>query len=172
MMIEHALWAAFLIAAAPISDFEGASIPPGRAVGPSGAWEAVLAKTQARGEFRDMDGNIPANFGLADIRGPKEADHDSDYVNVWGYGTRAYFRPRHATLVSEAWRVRADGHWSIDQWILWVDLDGVLTRALHQVIIETRDRTVLEVQDDPLTPGDPRISAKFEALVRQWEAYR
>ncbi len=134
-------------------------------------WNELLEKVQQRGAFRERDGQIPANFGLADVRGDAQADHLADYINVWGYGSPRMFYPKQVTLVSEKWEVATDGNWHIHQWLFWIAPEGQVLRVAKQFIVQTRQRTVLDVRYDPVEPADPAAQAKLKDLLAQWRDF-
>ena len=140
---------------------------------PAGAWRDILAKACADGEYRPEDAPIiPATYGLAHIRGPREQSHKADYLNLWGgVYPDGVFRPWQASLVSEDWVIAADGNWHIDRWVFTPGLDGSIEYASHGVLVETLDGTVLDMSSERLAPGDPAVKAKLEALIVLWTGF-
>lgn len=57
----------------------------------------------------------------------------------------------------------------VDQWIFETDVYGQVQNAAHgTVVLPKKGGQPLSRKADPLKPGDPRIDAKFQALVKQF----
>lgn len=135
-------------------------------------WQELVAKVRALGTFTPTDGNIPDTYGLADVRGPKDAAHVANYVNEWGFtDSHGEFHADEVTLVSEQWTIPSDGHWHIDQWLFRLGTDGAVGARAHITLVETRDGQVLADDAEALKDGDPRIAAKFDALLNLWNGW-
>lgn len=135
-------------------------------------WQELVAKVRALGTFTPTDGNIPDTYGLADVRGPKDAAHIANYINEWGYtDSHGTFQAGEVTLVSEQWTIPSDGNWHIDQWLFRVGMDGSVSARAHITLVETRDGQVLADDGEALKDGDPRIQAKFDALLNLWNGW-
>ena len=76
---------------------------------PGQDWQAILSKLQNQGKYVVKDairvfGNvfIPASFQLADVRGPKAAAHNVDYVSILGTMDKAgVFQPERVLFTSQ-----------------------------------------------------------------------
>ena len=135
-------------------------------------WQELVAKVRALGQFTPSDGNVPDTYGLADLRGPAGAAHVANYINEWGYtDSHGTFQAGEVTLVSEYWSIPADGNWHIDQWLFRLGMDGSVGARAHITLVETRGGQVLADDAEPLKDGDPRIAAKFDALLNLWNGW-
>ena len=135
-------------------------------------WQELVAKVRTLGTFTPSDGNLPATYGLADVRGPKDAAHVANYINEWGYtDSHGEFQAGEVTLVSEQWTIPSDGNWHIDQWLFRVGMDGTVGARAHITLVETMDGQVLADDGEALKDGDPRIQAKFDALLNLWNGW-
>lgn len=135
-------------------------------------WQELVAKVRALGTFTPTDGNIPDTYGLADARGPQDAAHVANYINEWGYtDSHGTFQAGEVTLVSEQWTIPSDGNWHIDQWLFRVGMDGAVSARAHITLVETKDGQVLADDGEALKDGDPRIQAKFDALLSLWNGW-
>ena len=135
-------------------------------------WQELVAKVRALGTCTPTDGNIPSTYGLEDVRGPKDAAHVANYINEWGYtDSHGQFQAGEVTLVSEQWTIPADGNWHIDQWLFRMDMDGAVGARAHITLVETKDGQVLADDAEALKDGDPRIQAKYDALLNLWNGW-
>lgn len=178
---------AVALLALPLSSFAAPAVSPDaalssafsasrdlvRAAAPSpGHWQELVAKVRALGTFTPSDGNMPATYGLEDVRGPKDAAHVANYINEWGYtDSHGNFEAGEVTLVSEQWTIPADGNWHIDQWLFRMGMDGAVSARAHITLVETKDGQVLADDGEALKDGDPRIQAKFDALLNLWNGW-
>lgn len=134
-------------------------------------WRKVQNKACLKGAYRPADGMIPATMGLEDIKGGRQETHVSDYVNLWGWTSgEDVFAPDHATFVSEHWVLKGD-RFHIDQWILWSDLEGKLTRVMHGYLVEDVDGRVYDSGGYPAELGDPATKEKHAALLAMWASF-
>jgi hypothetical protein len=157
---------------------EAAKAPHAPAPAPLGIspmdWKEIVAKVRAKGAYSPADGEIPATYGLQDLRGPADAGHVAEYINEWGYtDSKGVFQVGEVSLVSEFWTIpAADGNWHIDQWLFRLDTDGTISSRAHITLVETRDGRVLADDAEQLKDGDPRIKAKYEALLSLWLGFQ
>lgn len=139
---------------------------------PPAEWKALLEKIRAKGKYTPGD-QMPATYGLEDVRGPLDAGHTANYINLWGYtASDGSFSTMEVTLVSEYWIVRPDGNWHIDQWIFRLDTDAAIQARAHITLVETPGRRVLEDTADPLKDAEVRIRNKYIALLHRWSGFR
>ncbi|HXT00109.1 MAG TPA: hypothetical protein VN915_05505 [Elusimicrobiota bacterium] len=186
--MNRSMLAAAVLALVPLSSFAAASFGEAelssafaasrglvRAAAPVSPahWLELIAKVRALGTFTPTDGNIPDTYGLADVRGPKDAAHVADYVNEWGFtDSRGEFQPGEVTLVSEQWTIPADGNWHVDQWLFRLGMDGSVGARAHITLVETQDGQVLADDGENLKDGDPRVQAKYDALLNLWNGWQ
>ncbi|MBI4677357.1 MAG: hypothetical protein HY748_07215 [Elusimicrobia bacterium] len=139
---------------------------------PATGWPELVLKVARNGSFTPGNGDIPATLGLAKIKGPKDATHHSDYINIWGFvdesGTFVAF---FVTLVSEAWTLKGDT-WVIEQWLHMLDMEGTGQRASYAVITEKLDGQVLDYKPEAMEVQGPPAVQNRNALLEMWKAYK
>ena len=151
----------------------GRAAAPDRSTLSPADWSALVAKIRAVGAYTPSNGDIPATYGLEDVRGPKDAAHLANYINEWGYtDSHGVFQPGEVTLVSEYWSIPADGNWHIDQWLFRLNVDGSISSRAHITLVETRDGQVLGDDAEQLKDGDPRVAAKYDTLLDNWKTFQ
>ena len=139
---------------------------------PDEVWQKIMAAAKSKGKYSPLNPPIPAGFILSDIRGDEKADHSADYVGVFGsVDDEGKFHAMIVNFVSELWKMGPkDGNWHIDQWIFKTDVYGGVEKSDHQTLIERPDRTIVSANMDKLAAADPRVKAKYDALIKLWSA--
>jgi len=143
-------------------------------IAPEATWQKILDAIRAKGKFdAGRPPFVPANFGLEDVKGPKDGDHAAEYASAFGMlNDDEQFEAKLVTFVSETWTKAADGNWHIDQWIFGMDVYGEVKKVGHGQLVESDDHSVLSENEDSLAPGDPRVAAKFKSLLDLWSTPR
>jgi hypothetical protein len=155
---------------ASLPSSKAASAPAILPSAPADAWTTILGNLRDAGKYEEDDGNLPAHFGFEDVKGAADAAHSADYVTVYGsVSDDGLFHPGWVGLVSEKWSIDAKGHWSIDQWLFRVKIDGGARDGMHNVLQESKDRRVLAEEEKGIANGG---AAEFKALVARWAAYK
>lgn len=96
-------------------------------------------------------------YSLSDIQPPDtNKDHQAEYFSAVGnLNDSGQFQVTEYQVVSEHWDLSQNGTmWTIDQWVLRVNLQGALIDARHNRIVETVDRQVLDHESSAVSPTE------------------
>lgn len=131
-------------------------------------WEQLISKARAEGEM--LDGGEMGILMVLTRKTPLEGakGHQADYFSTVGRIINDKYVPIWVSVVSETWRVNADGHWDIDQWIYYVDLYGALYDTKHITMIITQESRVLEHVGHPVDAEDPAEVARWGRMASEW----
>jgi len=132
-------------------------------------WAKVIETVKRDGKFKDGGGFMPSIFSIEDVSGDPKADHSMRGVSfVGGVNEEEQFEAMGALLVFQDFKLGKDGNFQIDQWVFQTDVYGRVGNVGHGTVVQTPDGKVLSTTPDKLSPGDPKIQAQFDALLKHW----
>ena len=152
-------------------------VPPSA---PEEDWHKILKVIESTGEFAQeenaefmLPGQPPIwTYSLtSDSSNGEKADHTLDYAAIRGVVNEAnLFEPRMGVFSSGKWKLRKDGGWQIDQWMFMTDIYGTVHNFTHIVVVLDADKNHVSDKPEELSPVDPRIAAKYNAVIKYWAA--
>lgn len=110
------------------------------------------------GTYRTLERITPNDRAIA---------HRAEYFSVVGWNIDGEFRADHLEIVSENWKIDADGNWDIEQWGFVVLLNGKTIRFMHNRLVERQDGRVLIYDGIPTTTAE--ATAAWDQLLQMWE---
>jgi hypothetical protein len=133
-------------------------------------WAKVIETVKRDGKFKNGGGFMPSIFSIEDVSGDPKADHTMNGISfLGGLNDEEQFEAMGAMIVFQDFKLGKDGNFTIDQWMFQTDVHGRVGNAGHGTAVQSPDGKIISTTPDKtLTPGDPKIQAQFDALLKHW----
>lgn len=129
-------------------------------------FDELVQHAVAHGTITDTQ--VGSYYTLQDLQpNDRSVAHQAEYFSVVGQELSGTFKPHHLEVVSENWRIDANGNWDVEQWGFVVSLSGVVTRFIHNHLVEQRDGIVLIYDRIPTTSAESESA--WQKLLQMWE---
>ena len=137
---------------------------------PGDIWAKIVEAVKKDGKFKAGEAPLPSDFTIEEVVGDPKADHTAQTVSFVGeINDDERFAALGAILVTREYKLDPkDGNFHVDQWMIMTDVYGQAISAMHANVVENSAGETVSMTPDKLTPGDPRLKAKFDAMLKHW----
>lgn len=133
---------------------------------PADVWKKIVARVKAISEYSPIiDGII-----VEDFLGNPKGNRSQHVITLFGSpdANGAFVFEEACIEFSETTLDPKDGNWHGASWTFYVDPAGKVVGRTYGESVRTPDERVLSGGPVKLDSADPRVAARFDAMIKYW----